>query len=305
MIARLLASRAAPGAWLTVDAGDDAAVLHGQAVSTDTLVQGTHFDDRLSPEDIGYKAIAVSVSDVVAMGGAPQWALLALTLPRHVDPTVFVDGLAQGVTEACGRFGVRLVGGDVTGGRGPRVVTTVVAGPCPRPVTRTGARAGDDVWVTGTLGLAGAGWMWEHPPEPALQALRRPTPPLAFAAVLAEHASAAMDLSDGLATDLPRLTEASGVAVHLDLGLLPMPEVLQPATADEVRSCQLTGGEDYQLLFTAAPELRDTLAAQGRAVGIQVTRIGTVMRGRGVTTSEGPLPAPEFAHFAGSRGGPP
>lgn len=269
------------------------------------MVQGTHFDDRLSPEDVGYKAIAVSVSDVVAMGGTPQWALLALTLPRHVDPTDFVDGLADGVAEACARFGVRLVGGDVTGGRGPRIVTTVVAGPCSRPVTRSGARPGDDVWVTGVLGLAGAGWMWEHPPGAALQALRRPDPPLAFVSVLAEHGSAAMDLSDGLATDLPRLAAASGVAVHLDLGLLPLPEVLQPATADEVRTCQLTGGEDYQLLFTAPPELRETLISEARAVGVQATRIGTVMRGHGVTTSEGPLPVSEFAHFAGSGGGVP
>lgn len=299
MIARLLASRAAAGPWLTVDAGDDAAVIRGQAVSTDTMVEGTHFDDHLSASDVGYKAIAVSVSDVVAMGGHPEWALLALTLPREIDPADFVDGLARGVHHACETFGVRLVGGDVTGGRGPRVVTSVVGGPCPAPVTRAGARPGDDLWVSGTPGLAGAGWMWREAPDAALQALRRPTPRLGFADALAELATAAMDLSDGLSADLPRLAAASGVAIHLDLDELPVADALAPYPPDEVRRAQLGGGDDYELLFTAPPTARDALRRRAADVGVRITRVGRVSPGSGVTTSAGPLARGGFAHFAG------
>jgi len=300
----LLAGRAPTPAWLTVDAGDDAAVLHGQAVSTDTMVEGTHFDGRFTPEDVGYKAVAVSVSDVVAMGGIPEWALLALTLPRDTDPAAFADGFARGARLACDDFAVRLVGGDVTGGRGPRVVTSVVAGPCPSPVTRAGAEAGDDVWVTGTPGLAGAGWMWTDPPPAALDALRRPRPPHSFAEALAGLASAAMDLSDGLASDVPRMALASAVAIHLELGDLPRPEALAGYPLDEVRAAQLRGGEDYELLFTAAPAARSSVEAEAAAAGIRVTRIGQVASGHEVTTSEGPLPRPGFVHFVGGASTP-
>lgn len=280
-----------------MDAGDDAAVVHGQAVSTDTMVEGTHFDARSTPADVGYKAIAVSVSDIVAMGARPQWALLALTLPRDLDPADFADDFATGVTLACGAYGVRLVGGDVTGGRGPRVITSVVSGPCPRPVRRDGARVGDDVWVTGTLGLAGAGWMWSAPPPEALDRLRRPHPPIRFAEVLRDLAHAAMDLSDGLATDAPRLARASGCGLHLDLDALPTATVLLGHDPTEVRHAQLTGGEDYEVLFTAPPTARDALRDRAAAVDVRVTRIGAVTPGAGVTTSEGSLPTPGFAHF--------
>lgn len=261
------------------------------------MVEGSHFDARLSPSDVGYKAIAVSVSDVVAMGGVPQWALLTLTLPRDTNPLDFVNGFAEGVREACATFGVRLVGGDVTGGRGPRVVTSVVAGPCPKPVTRSGAQPGDDVWITGLVGLAGAGWMWPDPPPLALDRLRRPRPRLAFAQPLSDLATAAMDLSDGIATDLPRLALASGVAISIDLAALPVPDALLGFDPDQIREAQLCGGEDYELLFTASADRRDALLAQAEAVGVRLSRVGTVQTGEGVTTTEGPLPRAGFAHF--------
>ncbi len=176
-------------------------------------------------------------------------------------------------------------------------MTSVVAGPCPSPVTRAGAEPGDEVWVTGTPGLAGAGWMWDDPPPAALDALRRPHPRLAFVDTLAGFATAAMDLSDGLASDLPRLAAASAVAVYVALERLPVAPALARVPVRELRTAQLTGGEDYELLFTAAPAAHDELIARARAAGVPLTCIGSVSQGGGVSTSEGPLPQPGFAHF--------
>ncbi len=297
VIARVLAARPPchqpdPPA---VDAGDDAAVLaDGMAWTVDTLVEGRHVDGRLSPEDVGFKAIAVSVSDLAAMGARPTTALLSLALPSP-DPA-WLDGFARGVGEALARWDIRLVGGDTVQTDGPRVITVTLGGPVrDRAITRTGAHPGDALWVTGTPGLAGAGWRRADPPAEALAALRRPDPPVAFALSLAADAlpTAMMDLSDGLGTDVPRLAAASGVRLVVDPGRLPD----HPALADDPMGHRFAGGDDYQLLFTAPAWATVSLFALARAHGVDLHCIGRATVGSGAALPDGSWPK-GFAWFA-------
>jgi len=269
-------------------------------VTVDTMVQGVHWDSRLAPADVGFKAVAASVSDLAACGARPRWMLLSLSLPRRPEPDAWVAKLRVGLSEACAAFGVHLVGGDVTAvpHGAPRVVSTTLEGRCvAAPLTRSGARAGDLLWVTGTCGLAGAGWMDPAPAPAALDALRRPVPPLPFALALAAsgHATAAMDLSDGLATDLPRLARASGVAIEVDPARLPAHPTI--AGHPQRRRYQLAGGEDYQLLFTAPSAKRAAIEELAASLDTQVTAVGSVREGSGATATDGAWPRP-FAHFA-------
>lgn len=274
--------------------GDDAAVLaDGLCVSVDTLVQGVHFDARLSWEDVGYKAVAVSVSDMAAMAARPLWMLLALSVPRDFDA---VDALAEGVRQACEQFGVALVGGDTTRAGDRVVLSTTVAGRADTPVLRSGARPGDDLWVSGTPGLAGAGWRREEPPASALSALRRPQPPVDLAHHLGRVGvpSAMMDLSDGLAADLPRLARASGVSADVRAAALPVHPDL---AGDDTVDLALRSGDDYQLLFAAAPSHRDTILRLGAEHCVSVYRIGQLATGSGCTLDGGSWPTAAFQHF--------
>jgi thiamine-monophosphate kinase len=259
-------------------------------------VEGVHFDARSSPADVGYKAVAVSVSDLGATRARPEWMVLALSLPDRPDRDRWVEGLSRGLHEACARFGVYLVGGDVTGvpAGGPIFVSATLGGRLvDGPRTRSGARPGHDVWVTGWPGLAGAGWMSDDPPAAGLSALRRPVPPLAFALAL-DVASAAMDLSDGLAADLPRLCAASGVGAEIDPDALPVHPDLR-ARADRLRFMTV-GGDDYELLFTAAPEHHSRI--RELAGDVPVHRIGRIVAGNGARLAGVDWPVPAFSHFA-------
>jgi thiamine-monophosphate kinase len=285
----------APGALgLRVPPGDDAAVLDdGTAITTDALVEGVHWDGRLSAEDVGYKALAVSVSDLASIGARPDWAVLDLCLPDPVD-LEWVAGFSRGLGAALRRWRVRLVGGDTTRSTGPRFAAITLGGRCVgEPLVRSGARAGDDVWVTGTLGLAGMGWMDANPPAEALAALRRPDPPLAFSlsAVAAGLLHAGMDLSDGLGADLPRLCAASGVGAEIDPAALPGHAVLG---ADPVRF-QLSGGDDFELLLTAPPANGERL--QSLVGATRLTRIGRITVGDRLSLGGGEWPRAGFAHF--------
>lgn len=291
VIDRLLATRGAAPAFVTLDAGHDCAVVHGStAVTTDTLVEGVHFDARTPPEDVGYKVVAVSVSDLAAARATPEWMVLAVSLP---DPARWLAGFAEGVGAACARFGVYLVGGDVT--RGERCVVTSTLGGAVRSGVRgrAGAREGDEVWVTGWPGLAGAGWMLSDPPPEALRALRRPEPPLAFALAL-DCATAAMDLSDGLRADLPRLCAMSAVGARIEAAALP----LHAAIADQPERLrlQVCGGDDYQLLFTAPRAASDRVRALAAQHAVPVWRIGEITAGA-VELVGAEWPAPAFSHF--------
>ena len=287
-------------AAMQVGPGDDAAVLaNGTTITADVLVEGVHFDDRLSADDVGWKVVAVSVSDLAAMGAKPDWGVLTLSLPR--ESMDWIAAFAAGFARAAGYYGVTLIGGDTTGSPGPRVVGLTLGGRlAARPLTRAGGRPGDTLWVTGVPGLAGAGWILDDPPDSALEALRRPMPPLDFALVLAQGnlATAAMDLSDGLAMDLPRLVTASGCGATLDPTTLPAHAALDGLPPEVARRCRLAGGDDYQLLFTTDPSHGAMVRKLADRQGIQVSAIGSLTAKPGISISDGTWPVGSFDHFA-------
>lgn len=275
--------------------GDDAALLDMPAdrqlvACTDTLVAGVHFLVDTAPEDIGWKSLAVNLSDIAAMGAEPAWALLALTLPGA--DARFVDKFARGFAELAGKHAVALVGGDTT--QGPLSITVTVLGAVPRgkALTRGGARSGDMVFVTGTLGdAAGAlrllrdrGRATGDPEEGQTAALlarmRRPEPRIAAGLALREVASACIDVSDGLLADLGHVCTASGTGAEIDIEALPVSPALGATfQRDACQTLALTGGDDYELCFSV-PE--DRVAGIGRLLahaGCVATRIGRITRG--------------------------
>lgn len=293
--------------------GDDAAILaprpgHELVVSTDTLVCGVHFPPNTAAADVGWKSLAVNLSDLAAMGAEPAWVTLALTLPDGAPewPLAFVDGFAALAAE----HRVALVGGDTT--RGPLSITVAVHGFVPRgtALRRDGARAGDAVFVSGTLGDAAAGLAVAVADAFASQASRaqlrarldRPTPRIALGLALRGIASACIDVSDGLAADLGHLARRSGVGAVLDLDALPLSDALRAcADAQRRRDWQLRGGDDYELCFTVPPErVADAERAAAQA-GVPVTRIGTITKRPGLVDAGGHALAPDRAgwdHFA-------
>jgi thiamine-monophosphate kinase len=277
--------------------GDDAAVLAVPAgqelvVAIDTLVDGVHFPRGTDPADIGWKALAVNLSDLAAMGANPAWALLALTLPQA--DRGFVEAFVDGFSRLAGAHRLALVGGDTT--RGPLTVSVAVHGFVPpgKALTRAGARAGDAVLVTGTLGDAAAGLN-------VLQQLRRgeddrdklrdylvgrlhrPTPRLAAGVALREQAHACIDVSDGLLADLGHVCEASGVGAEIDAALLPRSSALLDLY-DDATALQfaLGGGDDYELCFCVPPQRLSQVQADLSRLGCGVTRIGRIVAGQGV-----------------------
>ncbi len=273
--------------------GDDAAVLapppgHELAACVDTLVAGVHFPHGTAAADIGWKTLAVNLSDLAAIGATPAWALLALTLP-HADAD-FVDAFASGFAELASAHHVALVGGDTTSG--PLAITVTALGfvaPA-RALRRDGACVGDEVFVTGTLGDAAAALRLlgsAREAEPAFAELRRrldrPQPRMASAAVLRGRASACIDVSDGLYADLGHVARQSGVAIELDAACLPAsPALLASFDAQERIALQLGGGDDYELAFTIPAAQAHGLAEDLARSGCAATRIGRVVAGKGL-----------------------
>ena len=264
--------------------GDDAAVLRvpaGQllAVATDTLNAGVHFPDGTAPADIGWKALAVNLSDLAAMGATPAWCTLSLSMPR--DDADWVDAFLDGFMELAALHGVALVGGDTT--RGPLSVCATVHGFVGEgaALRRDGARAGDDVWVSGTLGDAAAALSLGDASPPALRArLDRPAPRIPLGRALVGIATAGIDISDGLLADLGHACVASGVGARVELDMLPASARLRDTCeAAARRMLQATGGDDYELCFTAAPDRRAAVTEAARNAGVPVTRIGRIVEG--------------------------
>ena len=270
--------------------GDDAALLRMPAgkllvVATDTLNAGVHFPTGTAPAEIGWKALAVNLSDLAAMGAQPAWCTLSLSLPG--GDAAWLDGFLEGFLALADQHGIALVGGDTT--RGPLSICVTVHGLVDdgAALRRDGAQAGDDIWVSGTLGDAAgalAQWQQGQPVEPPLRArLERPTPRVALGLALAGVADAAIDVSDGLLADLAHLCNASGVGAEVDVEAMPASAALR-ATFDDAacRELQASGGDDYELCFTATADRRDAVARIAREVGTAISCIGRVVPGVGV-----------------------
>jgi len=266
--------------------GDDAALLQvppsrALVVTMDTLNAGVHFPVEASAADIGWKALAVNLSDLAAMGAEPAWCTLSLSVP-NADAD-WLDGFLDGFLALAQAHGVALVGGDTT--RGPLSIAVTAHGlvePA-RALRRDGARAGDDIWVTGTLGDAAAALEHWQRGVPCIAALRtrldRPTPQVKAGQALAGLAHAAIDLSDGLAADLAHLCRVSKLAAEISLPLLPTSSELNALqAAPHTRWCwQVSGGDDYELCFTAPPTCRDALQARLENTGTPITHIGRMI----------------------------
>jgi thiamine-monophosphate kinase len=280
--------RAAARDDVVLGIGDDAALLAPPAgmllaVATDALNADVHFPGETAAGDIGWKALAVNLSDLAAMGAQPAWATLSLSLP-HAD-VAWVDAFLDGFLELAARHRLALVGGDTT--RGPLSVCVTVHGfvAADAALRRAGARAGDDVWVTGTLGDAAAAlvqWRAGGAADPGLRArLDRPVPRVeAGLGLAAGLATAAIDTSDGLIADLGHVCAASGTGAEIDLAALPASGALAARFDDEARrAVQAAGGDDYELCFTAPPSRREAIAALAAHCATPMTCVGRVVAG--------------------------
>ncbi|MDE2369796.1 MAG: thiamine-phosphate kinase [Burkholderiales bacterium] len=298
--------------WLGV--GDDCALVTVDAgmqlaISSDMLVEGRHFLSTVEPERLGHKALAVNLSDLAACGAEPLACTLALALPRADDE--FLAGFARGLYALAERAGIDLVGGDTTAG--PLNICITVFGQVPpgQALLRSGARPGDELWVSGTLGdarlalevfrgrvvLAGGDF------ETVRRAMELPQPRVALGLALRGVASSAIDLSDGLLGDLGHVLARSAVGARVDVDALPRSAVLAAQAPALQRECALAGGDDYELLFSAAPSRCDDVLAAARSAGVAVTRCGafTTERGLRVVDAGGhelPLTWHGFDHFA-------
>lgn len=295
--------------------GDDAALCTPAAgmqlaISTDMLVSGTHFLPDTDPTDLGWKTLAVNVSDIAAMGGQARWALLALSLPAADEG--WVAAFAQGLFACADTFGVDLIGGDTTRGALNLCVTIFGEVPLGQAITRDGAQPGDDIWVTGQPGRAALGLAHLQQrlslPQPGahecIDALQRPQPRAATGLALRGMASAMLDVSDGLAGDLRHILERSKLGAELDARSLPLAALLKlGATEADARRALLSGGDDYELLFTAPTAQRSAVQTLGQTQNLTITRIGRITEDTAFTLRETdgritPFALTGYDHFA-------
>ena len=272
---------------------DDTASLDGLTITTDTIVEGVHFLSGDPAEDVAWKLVAVNMSDLAAKGAMPEGVLLNYPIGDVGWDRAFLIGFA----EALAAFDCPLLGGDTVSlpARALRVLTLTAFGRDCATVPRSGAQVGDALWVTGTIGDAGVGLSiakGKDGPAELLAAYRRPLPRLAEGRALAPHVHAMMDVSDGLLLDTTRMAEASGLAVAIDLALMPLSAAYRGIVGDDraARIAAATAGDDYQLLF-AAPA--------GWTPPVTATRIGAFTTGVGLTLTDGtdPVPLPTSLGF--------
>ncbi len=318
LIARYFTRPVRPGGTAALGVGDDCALLAPRpgmqlAISSDMLVEGRHFFADVDPEALGHKALAVNLSDLAACAAKPLAFTLALALPR-VDE-VWLAGFSKGLLALADAHGCELVGGDTT--QGPLNICITVFGEVPtgQALLRSGARPGDDIYVSGTLGdarLALEALLGHiHLPDELLararQRLERPTPRVALGLALRGVAGSAMDVSDGLLGDLSHILKASGVGARIDTSLTTdlIAEKAYSTGASGVfdakllHQCTLAGGDDYELAFTAPPAQRDAVAAASQASGTPVTRIGMVLAEPGLqlVDAQGQVVENRYASF--------
>ena len=284
-----------PATNAVLGVGDDCALVgisRGMelAVSTDTMVAGTHFFPDVDPENLGHKALAVNLSDIAAMGAMPYWAMLALTLPK-VDND-WLAAFAKGFFDLAEEFEVSLIGGDTT--RGPLSITVTIMGEVPigASLRRNGAKAGNDIWVSGYIGDAALAVAHRHGKvvleeadyHEAVMRLYEPTPRVALGQALRGLATAAIDVSDGLLADLGHICRLSQVGAVVELPLGPLSPIgAKHVASDAGRTAIVAGGDDYELCFTAHPNSRESIQDLAAALHVPLTRIGQVKRGKGVS----------------------
>lgn len=272
--------------------GDDAALLQVTpgmelAISADMLVAGTHFFEHIDPWLIGWKSLAVNVSDMAAMGAQPRWVTLALALPEANE--AWVAGFAAGFFACADQFGIQLIGGDTT--RGPLNICVQIMGEVPpgASLLRSHAQLDDDIWVSGQLGaaaLALAGLqqrfsLTEAEQELCSRALHQPQPRVELGLALRGVAHAALDISDGLLADLTHILDRSQLGAEIDFASIPlMPTVSTYSHDSLVQQWILSGGDDYELCFTAPTSSRELIQQIGQQLGLSLGRIGRVVAGR-------------------------
>ncbi len=293
LISTYFASRGQPRSDVLLGIGDDAAVLRCEpgwdlVVATDSIAEGTHFPAGIPARAIGHRCLAVNLSDLAAMAAEPLWCSLALSLPKP-EPEWLAE-FAAGLFALADRFGVALVGGDTV--RGPLAATITVHGRV-RPgtaVTRSGAKPGDAIWVTGNPGDAVAGRHLLNASDTVPTAISAalaqrflyPEPRVREGLVLGPLLTAMLDISDGLHDDVGKLMAASGMGAELDADLLPLSAELRAAAPERAVEYALTGGDDYELCFTLSEQATDRLQQMTAEWSVPVTRIGTVVSDPGI-----------------------
>jgi thiamine-monophosphate kinase len=301
---------------------DDAAVVAPPAgcdlvLTTDGVIAGVHFFANDPPDGIGRKALRMNLSDLAAKGATPLGFLLALALPRGTDEA-WLSALARGLGEDAEHYGCPLLGGDTDRTPGPVSLSIAAFGAVPqgKMVQRSTAKPGDHVVVTGTIGDAALGVRlrrdhslaerWKLTAAMVAHLTQRyllPQPRNALAAAVLEHASAAIDVSDGLAGDLGKLCRASLLAAEIDVARVPLSQAARAAVEAEpaLLETALTGGDDYEIVATIAPERLAAFQAAARAAGVAVSEIGRMEAGEGARfTREGKALAfarPSYSHF--------
>jgi len=277
-------TRPTPQAELGV--GDDAAMIKLStgmelAISADMLVAGTHFFEDVAPYKLGWKSLAVNISDMAAMGAKPRWATLAISLP-HADEG-WISEFARGFFACADSFDVDLIGGDTT--RGPLNICVQIMGEVPvgKAIKRSGAKLGDEIWVSGNLGDAALALaamqdhisLTENELKICRTALEEPQPRVELGLALRGIANSALDISDGLLADLGHILEQSKVAAKLQLEAIPRSEIVSRYYHSEpVQAMVLSGGDDYELCFTAAPEQHETILGISQKLGLRLSCIG-------------------------------
>jgi len=302
-----------PAKRAALGVGDDCALLQPApgmqlAVSTDMLVEGRHFLSTVAPDRLGHKALAVNLSDLAACGASPLAFTLALSMPR-VDEA-FLDGFARGLFALADAQDIEVVGGDTTAG--PLSICIAVFGEVPvgQALLRSGARVGDELWVSGSLGDArlalevfrGTVALDADAFEAVRARMELPAPRVALGIALRGLATSAIDISDGLLGDLRHVLVRSGVGATLDADALPISAVLAAQPLALQRECALAGGDDYELLFTAVPAREADVRAAAASAGCTATRIGRIeaMPGARIVDRHGEVVAaafPSFDHF--------
>ena len=304
-----VAGRTSPNVVLGI--GDDCALLSSRpgyelAVTADTLVAGVHFLEDVHPVDLGYKSLAVNLSDLAAMGADPAWFTLCITLPEQDEN--WIRGFTQGMAILAHEYQVPLVGGDTT--KGPLTVSVQVAGwvPAGKALRRSAAQVGDTLYVTGELGWPGLGLDHLQKRQKlcgkhqlyALDHLLRPQPQVQLAQVIRDYVHACIDISDGLTADLTHILKASQKGAELDIAALPVAEPLRHLQAGDRDGLleALNFGDEYQLLFTAPVTAHAAVAAAAASVGGDVYRIGCITDSGKLTDDRGHLIiAKGYSHF--------